>query len=155
MKNTSILSIVLIFLGISLFGQKKTAITTTPTTNKFESTLYEGVKWRSVGPFRGGRAGTVVGVPGNLKLYYMGTAGGGVWCTKDAGTTWDCISDGYFGGSIGAVEVSQSDPNVIYVGEGEQTVAERPQCDLRGRGRANRAWKRLFRLGLVALHRCR
>lgn len=122
MKNTSILSIVLIFLGISLFGQKKTAITTTPTTNKFESTLYEGVKWRSVGPFRGGRAGTVVGVPGNLKLYYMGTAGGGVWCTKDAGTTWDCISDGYFGGSIGAVEVSQSDPNVIYVGEGEQTV---------------------------------
>jgi len=52
----------------------------------------------------------------------MGTAGGGVWRTKDAGSTWESISDGYFGGSIGAVAVSKSDPNVIYVGEGEQTL---------------------------------
>jgi photosystem II stability/assembly factor-like uncharacterized protein len=125
MKNTAFLLFLFLTFTISLYGQKKNP-TTTPATAanpvKFESTLYDGVQWRLVGPFRGGRAGTVVGVPGNPNLYYMGTAGGGVWRTKDAGTTWECISDGYFGGSIGAVEVAPSDPNVIYVGEGEQTV---------------------------------
>lgn len=88
----------------------------------FDSTLLSGLKWRLVGPFRGGRSGTVTGVTSNPNLFYMGTAGGGVWQTKDGGNTWSCISDGYFGGSIGAVAVSDSDPNVIYVGEGEQTV---------------------------------
>jgi len=88
----------------------------------FDESLYEGMEWRLVGPFRGGRAGTVTGIPGKPKLYYMGTAGGGVWKTEDGGQTWSCISDGFFGGSIGAVAVSESDPNVIYVGEGEQTV---------------------------------
>lgn len=88
----------------------------------FDSTLLSGMKWRLVGPFRGGRSATVTGVQYNPNLYYMGTAGGGVWQTKDGGNTWSCISDGYFGGSIGAVAVSESDPNVIYVGEGEQTV---------------------------------
>lgn len=88
----------------------------------YDSTLYNGLKWRLVGPFRGGRAGTATGVAGRPNLYYMGTAGGGVWRTKDGGNTWACISDGYFGGSIGAVAVAPSDPNVIYVGEGEQTV---------------------------------
>ena len=84
--------------------------------------LYGGMEWRLVGPFRGGRAGTVTGVRGKVNTYYMGTAGGGVWQTLDGGSTWKCISDGYFGGSIGAVAVAESDPNVIYVGEGEQTV---------------------------------
>lgn len=88
----------------------------------FDPSLYEGMEWRLVGPYRGGRAGTVTGVPGHPNLYYMGTAGGGVWRSADAGQTWACISDGFFGGSIGAVAVSESDPNVIYVGEGEQTV---------------------------------
>ena len=72
--------------------------------------------------FRGGRAGTVTGVPNKPNVYYMGTAGGGVWKTEDAGDSWYCISDGYFWGSIGAVAVSTSDPNIIYVGEGEQTL---------------------------------
>jgi photosystem II stability/assembly factor-like uncharacterized protein len=88
----------------------------------YNESLYDGMEWRLVGPFRGGRAGTVSGVPNDPNLYYMGTAGGGVWKTTDAGNTWECISDGYFGGSIGAVAVSESDPNVIYVGEGEQTL---------------------------------
>lgn len=87
-----------------------------------DAQYYSSLKWRLVGPFRGGRAGTACGVNTNPNLYYMGTAGGGVWKTEDAGSTWTCISDGYFGGSIGAVAVSQSDPNIIYVGEGEQTV---------------------------------
>lgn len=88
----------------------------------YDQSLYEGMKWRSIGPYRGGRAGTATGVVGNNKLYYMGTAGGGVWRTTDGGSTWECISDGFFGGSIGAVAVAESDPNVIYVGEGEQTL---------------------------------
>ena len=87
-----------------------------------DSEFYEGMQWRLVGPFRGGRAGTVTGVPGKDKLYYMGTAGGGVWRSADGGQTWRCISDGFFGGSIGSVAVAPSDPNVLYVGEGEQTV---------------------------------
>ncbi len=93
-----------------------------PAANEDEEVLYGGMKWRLVGPFRGGRAGTVAGVRGKENTYYMGTAGGGVWQTLDGGSTWKCISDGYFGGSIGAVAVAESDPNVIYVGEGEQTV---------------------------------
>ncbi len=88
----------------------------------YSESLYNSLEWRLVGPFRGGRAGTVSGVLNNPNLYYMGTAGGGVWKTTDAGNTWSCISDGYFGGSIGALAVSESDPNVIYVGEGEQTL---------------------------------
>jgi len=91
-------------------------------TVTYDETLYEGMEWRLVGPFRGGRAGTVCGVEGNPDLYYMGTAGGGVWRTTDGGDSWECISDGFFGGSIGAVAVAPSDPNVLYVGEGEQTV---------------------------------
>ena len=91
-------------------------------TLSYEQSLYSGIQWRPIGPYRGGRAGTVSGVVGNDNLYYMGTAGGGVWKTEDAGNSWSCISDGFFGGSIGAVAVSASDPNVIYVGEGEQTL---------------------------------
>nr|WP_290928021.1 glycosyl hydrolase [Haliscomenobacter sp.] len=94
-------------------------------TNKsltFDPALYEGLRWRELGPFRGGRSSTATGVRGNPNLYYFGTVGGGVWRTQDAGQTWDNISDKYFGGSIGAVAVAESDPNVIYVGEGEQTL---------------------------------
>jgi len=91
-------------------------------TINYNESLYKSIKYRLVGPFRGGRAGTVTGVNDNRNLYYMGTAGGGVWKTEDAGNTWKSVSDGYFGGSIGAVSVSESDPNIIYVGEGEQTL---------------------------------
>ena len=88
----------------------------------YDDFYFNTMQWRLIGPFRGGRAGTVAGVNHNPNLYYIGTAGGGVWKTKDGGNTWTCISDGYFGGSIGALAVAESDPNVIYVGEGEQTV---------------------------------
>lgn len=122
MKNTLYFPLLaLLLLGSNaLFSQKNKKADTSPPA--FEEQLFEGVKWRSIGPFRGGRAGTAVGVSHNPNLYYMGTAGGGVWRTQDAGSTWECISDGYFGGSIGAVAVAESDPNVIYVGEGEQTL---------------------------------
>ncbi len=88
----------------------------------YDEKLYNGLRYRLVGPFRGGRSCAVTGVPGQSNLYYFGSVGGGVWRTKDGGTTYENISDGYFGGSIGAVAVSESDPNVIYVGQGEKTV---------------------------------
>ena len=82
----------------------------------------EGLTWRNIGPFRGGRSCAVTGVPGKPNLYYFGSTGGGVWRTTDAGNSWENISDGFFGGSIGAVAVSESDNNVIYAGQGEKTV---------------------------------
>ena len=117
-KKLLLIPIFLLCVIIS-FAQKRN---NSKETISFNQELYSSIKYRLVGPFRGGRAGTVTGVVSNRNLYYMGTAGGGVWKTEDAGNTWKSISDGYFGGSIGAVAVSESDPNIIYVGEGEQTL---------------------------------
>ena len=78
--------------------------------------------YRCIGPFRGGRSAAVTGVEGNPMLFYMGATGGGVWKTENGGSTWKNMSDGYFGGSIGAIEVSKSHNNVIYVGGGEVTI---------------------------------
>ncbi|MCP9199380.1 glycosyl hydrolase [Gramella sp. GC03-9] len=88
----------------------------------FNEKLYDTLEYRLIGPFRGGRSAAVTGVPGKPNLFYFGAAGGGVWRTKDGGRSWENISDGYFGGSIGAIEVAKDDPNVIYVGGGEKTV---------------------------------
>lgn len=93
-----------------------------PVTVAYPEDLYASMDYRLVGPFRGGRSAAVTGVPGEPNLFYFGATGGGVWKTLDGGRSWSNISDGYFGGSIGAVEVAQSDPNVIYVGGGEKTL---------------------------------
>ena len=111
-----LLPIVALIFSINSFGQSK------KTKLNYDQSLYSSIEYRLIGPFRGGRAGTAVGVLNNPNLYYMGTAGGGVWKTQDSGSTWEPISDGYFGGSIGAIAVSESDENIIYVGEGEQTL---------------------------------
>jgi photosystem II stability/assembly factor-like uncharacterized protein len=85
--------------------------------------LFRDLKWRNVGPFRGGRSNTITGVAGNDQRYYAGYTGGGVWRTDDAGSSWHNISDSFFKtGSIGMISVSESDPNVIYVGTGEHAV---------------------------------
>ena len=91
-------------------------------TERFKEELFKAMKYRNIGPFRGGRSAAVTGVPGDKFLAYFGGTGGGVWNTKNGGQTWENISDGYYGGSIGAVTVSEWDPNVIYVGGGEVTV---------------------------------
>lgn len=83
---------------------------------------YGGMKWRLIGPFRGGRALTVTGVPGQPYTYYFGAVGGGVWKTTDGGITWNPLFDKQNISSIGAVAVSESDPNVIYVGTGEACI---------------------------------
>ncbi|WP_026750593.1 glycosyl hydrolase [Sediminibacterium sp. C3] len=84
---------------------------------------FKPVKWRSIGPFRGGRSNTGTGVKGDIHTYYMGTTGGGVWKTTDRGITWNNISDGQFKtGSVGAIAVSESNTNIVYVGMGEHAV---------------------------------
>lgn len=102
--------------------KKKQALVTSTNTITYDQSLYSGIRWRELGPFRGGRSSTVTGVRGNANLYYFGTVGGGVWKTEDAGQTYEPITDNFFGGTVGAVAVAESDPNVIYAGEGEQTL---------------------------------
>ena len=88
-----------------------------------DSLLLDIGEWRNIGPFRGGRSTASTGITENDQVYYMGTTGGGVWKTEDAGTTWFNISDGYFEtGSVGAVAVSESDNNIVVVGMGESPV---------------------------------
>lgn len=82
--------------------------------------IFKYVKYRNIGPFRGGRSVCGSGVVGDPLTYYMGTTGGGLWKTEDAGVSWRNISDGFFKtGSVGAVAVSENEPNVVYVGMGE------------------------------------
>ncbi|MBS1544708.1 MAG: glycosyl hydrolase, partial [Bacteroidetes bacterium] len=109
-------------LVLNLTAQKAKPKTET-TPPKLDAALYKGLKWRNIGPFRGGRANAISGVVGNDNLYYVGYTGGGVSKTEDAGITWKNISDGFFKvGSIGEIAVSESDVNVIYVGSGEHAV---------------------------------
>jgi photosystem II stability/assembly factor-like uncharacterized protein len=88
-----------------------------------DPSLLSAMEWRLVGPYRGGRVTTVAGVPEDPQLYYMGATGGGVWKTENAGLSWENISDKHFKvGTIGAIAVANSDPNVIYVGTGEKSI---------------------------------
>jgi photosystem II stability/assembly factor-like uncharacterized protein len=117
----------LLLLTLPVFAQRNKS-KTPPSPPPVEipaaipESFYQSLSWRNVGPFRGGRSAAVTGVPGKPNLFYFGATGGGVWRTQDGGRSWENISDGYFGGSIGAIEVAPSDHNVLYVGGGEVTV---------------------------------
>lgn len=108
MKNCAVVLLILLTAG-GLWGQSAGI-----------NDYFSPVKWRNIGPFRGGRSVASCGVVGDPLTYYMGTTGGGLWKTSDAGQYWHNISDGYFKtGSVGAVAVANSDANVVYVGMGE------------------------------------
>ncbi len=116
------LASVLVFTT-SIHAQKKPLAKTQVATVVEENLVpshFNNLLWRNIGPLRGGRSVTATGVVQNQLTYYMGTTGGGVWKTEDAGQTWNNISDGFFKtGSVGAVAVAESDQNVVYVGMGE------------------------------------
>lgn len=82
--------------------------------------LFEGLRWREIGPFRGGRSCAVAGTVQRPDHFFMGATGGGVWKTEDGGETWTNVSDGYFQtGSVGSIDVSRTNPDIVYVGMGE------------------------------------
>ncbi len=104
-------------------GESIQAENETPQPLDFRAEILKSLEWRCIGPSRGGRVQAVAGVVGDPLTYYMGATGGGVWKTTDAGNSWTNISDKFFKtGSVGAIAVAESDPNVIYVGMGEHDV---------------------------------
>jgi len=121
MRNSILRISFFLCLPLFILAQKKTDATKLETAKPVnETSYYKPLLWRNVGPMRGGRSVTSTGVAGNPLVYYMGTTGGGVWKTEDAGISWNNISDGFFKtGSVGAVAVAESDINVVYVGMGE------------------------------------
>jgi photosystem II stability/assembly factor-like uncharacterized protein len=86
---------------------------------QYDPSLYAGMQWRQVGPFRAGRVTGVCGVPGQPAIYYIGTAGGGAWKTTDGGMVWKPIFDKQHVQSIGAIALAPSDPNIVYIGTGD------------------------------------
>jgi photosystem II stability/assembly factor-like uncharacterized protein len=109
MRNRQIaFSILLFCLGVPAFSQ-----------SPIDTTKLSEMRWRSIGPFRGGRTRALCGVPGEPGVFYVGAVNGGVWKTNDFGRTWHPIFDEQPTGSIGAIVVAPSDPNVVYVGSGE------------------------------------
>jgi photosystem II stability/assembly factor-like uncharacterized protein len=113
-----------------------------------DSTLFSKVKYRNVGPFRGGRSAAVCGSYKYKNTFYMGATGGGVWKTMDGGSNWKNISDKYFGSTIGAVAVAPTDETIVYVGEGENTMRGNVSEGLGGMWRSDNAGKTWKNIGL-------
>lgn len=131
------------------FGVLNVSAQVAPPAASDLNAFFKPVKWRSIGPFRGGRANAGTGVVGDPKTYYMGTTGGGVWKTGDMGISWRNVSDGYFKtGTIGAIAVAESDPNVVYVGTGEHAVRGVMTHDGDGMYRSTDAGKTWKKIGL-------
>jgi len=131
------ISFVIVALIASELGAQAQPARTQPQAgapSASDTLLFNSMKFRLLGPFRGGRSTAVAGLAAQPHMFLMGSTGGGVWKTEDAGMSWKNISDGFFGGSIGAVDIANSDPNVIYVGTGS--------ADIRGNSSAGRGvWK--------------
>ena len=100
-------------------GTEKTA---EPAKGEHEDPLFKGMKYRTIGPFRGGRSLTAAGIPGDPTTYYFGSTGGGVWKSTDGAMTWTSVFDKEGVGSIGSVAVSASEPSIVYVGTGEACI---------------------------------
>jgi photosystem II stability/assembly factor-like uncharacterized protein len=104
---------------LSAAEKKPAEKTESPSLSK----IYEGMEFRNIGPFRGGRVTAVAGVRGEPLTFYFGGTGGGIWKTIDGGSSWQPVSDKFFHtGSVGAIGVAESDPNEIYVGMGESPI---------------------------------
>jgi hypothetical protein len=121
-KLPILLVICLLMLPIDSNAQKRKKKKSKPSIELRDS-LFHGLKWRNIGPFRGGRSVASTGVTDKPHTYYMGSTGGGVFKTTDDGITWKNISDNFFKtGSVGAIAVSESDTNIVVVGMGEHAA---------------------------------
>ncbi|MGE5106172.1 MAG: VPS10 domain-containing protein [Sphingobacteriales bacterium] len=123
-KFSCILLLLVLLFSFPSFSQKQKKGEEVKSSSVINyDSVFHSLKWRNIGPFRGGRANAICGVANQDHVFYVGYTGGGVWKTEDGGINWHNISDGFFKvGSIGAIAVSESDPNVVYVGTGEHAV---------------------------------
>jgi photosystem II stability/assembly factor-like uncharacterized protein len=145
------ITLLLAFTAVNIFAiaQKKDKAKTTPVVVKEDNSdaaLLSSVKYRSIGPYRGGRSAAATGSYKTKTTFYFGATGGGVWKTTDGGSNWKNTSDKYFGGTIGSVAVAPSDDNILYVGEGENSMRGNVAEGLGGIWRsddAGRTWKNL------------
>ncbi|MEO1203180.1 MAG: glycosyl hydrolase, partial [Pseudomonadota bacterium] len=120
MKKLTLRAVTLPLIGLAMMVAPSANAQAADTV---DPRLYQTLKYRSIGPFRGGRVTAVAGIEEQPLVYYMGATGGGVWKTTSAGASWENVSDGFFNTTgIGAIDVADSDPNIVYVGTGEGPV---------------------------------
>jgi photosystem II stability/assembly factor-like uncharacterized protein len=160
---TTSLAAALAALALTALGDVRTvtrAIAQADSNTLVDPKAYQDLRWRSVGPHRGGRSTAVAGVRTQPAVFYMGASGGGVWKTENSGITWMPVTDGQFStGSIGAIDVSDSNPNVVYVGTGSEAIRSNV---ILGRGvykssDAGRTWqfvglKEVGQIGQIKVH---
>ena len=146
--------ILLIFLSlcsvVTIQAQKKKATEPKPaaTAASIDASLLKNINYRLLGPFRGGRSAAVSGSYKQKNTFYFGATGGGVWKTTDAGSNWKNVSDKFFGSTIGAVEVAPSNDNIVYVGEGENSMRGNVSEGLGGMWKSEDAGKTWKNIGL-------
>jgi photosystem II stability/assembly factor-like uncharacterized protein len=123
MKNTLRIVCLLVLAGAgTVWAQKKTDVPK-PVGTSYPANTFNALEWRSIGPYRGGRSLAVAGHANQPYTYYFGATGGGIWKSDDGGNNWNPIADSFLTmGSVGAIAVAPSDPNVIYAGTGERDI---------------------------------
>ena len=122
MKTIRLLLVLIIMAPVAMQSQRRKNKITKPAIT-IKDSLFTGLKWRNIGPFRGGRSVASTGVVGQPMVYYMGTVGGGIWKTTDDGINWKNISDGFLKtATVGAISVSESNPNIVIAGMGEHAA---------------------------------
>jgi hypothetical protein len=119
--------LLLTFCYVGLAKQATTRFTASSNSAQpnpgYDPTLFSSLRWRNIGPNRGGRSIAATGVARRPLEYYFGAVGGGLWKTIDGGTTWNPVTDGQIhSSSVGAVAVSESNPDVVYIGMGESCI---------------------------------
>src|SRR5580698_1889474 len=129
-------------LCMDSMAQKKAA------ADPADSIYFSALKFRLVGPFRGGRADAVSGSLTDRNTFYFGATGGGLWKTIDGGSNWKNVSDGFFGGGVGAVAVAPGDGGIVYAGQGESTLRNNVSEDLGGIWRSDNGGRSWHNIGL-------
>ena len=148
MQKFLLLFVSILLMGTTYAQKKKAPVPAQTETTVFDAALAKNVNYRLLGPFRGGRSGAVTGSIKNKNTFYFGATGGGVWKTTDGGSSWKNITDKYFNTTIGAITVAPSNENIIYVGEGENTMRGNVAEGLNGIWRSDDGGKTWKNIGL-------